>query len=1019
MSVSAATVLALGSPSSPALAKDLTALRRVVAQVIPSPVPGFDTPGPAAATPTPAPTPSPQLQAEPVAASPSPSPKASRRRGAPLRFSLTGNLTMGERSELSTRGDAASGTLTDSSLSTSTNNAGLLARIERRTASTSFELSVPAGFAVHSTTLGELQAGYYTPRFGFVYGAQPLNFLGGVPLGNTQRGLALVLPLKGGDVTMFDGPSGAGYGAGTERVSGLRARTLYRQTLFEFGAARARATDGSGHIDDFVFGFAQNRGLLSHSFEGAVQNQSDDAGDGARASAYQYRADYGSNTFYASGTVRRTSDGFMSLGSGFMQRDDFASFGIHGYLGRTNASLDSNLERSGTGASETDTRRNNLSLSRYFDRSNVTALATLSDQRTISSFGTTWQGGASGQLGFNIRDISAIVGVNALRTSNSFGGQNATMNYSGALQRQFGSYMASTGYQVTRQTGLDGQLQSVGNVAVTRTFGTTSFTLSNAFSHQLTAISNVIETTPQFTVTRRLSPALALAVNYGEQRTTDKMNPSGNARTRIFGVQIAAPFAIGSGVVQGRIDPNLPATISGIVVDDTNATQFTSFMSAIGNGVGNVAVVLDGNDVQRTDLSGRFQFNFVKPGVHQLRLETASLPRGVTADQPFATLTVLGGQSGQVNFRLGSYGGVEGHLNGRDASGALFPLPNVVLRLDGTLMTTTGPLGAYGFGRLSAGTHVVSIEPTSVAANVGFADLKQTVTVRNGEISVADFTAAPLGSIEGKLVYDRSLAPDFTGPVLNAYVVAEPGEHAAITDDQGNFIIDNLTAGTYTIDVDPETLPEDTGSITSSQTVTLDASGHAAGVTFTIGRKVKQVVFSFKTEETPLTATLSQNRLPPGGSATIAVDAPESSSGVTAELLSKRTPLHYDKTRKKWTGTVIVPLTARGGNVEVTAEINDKKAAAANASLTIDPSMPLVSITMEPHDPVRGQFVHVRARFLADVAPGTSIKWMDGQVTHLLKPISGRVYEFNVKISEQPMRGLLLTQGGELPIILR
>src|SRR5438270_707013 len=206
----------------------------------------------------------------------------------------------------------------------------------------------------------------------------------------------------------------------------------------------------------------------------------------------------------------------------------------------------------------------------------------------------------------------------------------------------------------------------------------------------------------------------------------------------------AAPFAIGSGVVQGRIDPSLPATISGIVADDSNSTQFTNFTNAIGNGVGNVAVVLDGNEVQRTDLSGRFQFNFVKPGVHQLRLETASLPRGVTADQPFATLTVLGGQAGQVNFRLGVYGGIEGHLLGRDAAGALFPIPSVVLRLDDTLITTTGPLGAYGFGRLSAGTHVVSVEPSSVVANVGFADLKKTVVVRNGEISTADFTAAPL-----------------------------------------------------------------------------------------------------------------------------------------------------------------------------------------------------------------------------------------------------------------------------------
>jgi hypothetical protein len=68
---------------------------------------------------------------------------------------------------------------------------------------------------------------------------------------------------------------------------------------------------------------------------------------------------------------------------------------------------------------------------------------------------------------------------------------------------------------------------------------------------------------------------------------------------------------------------------------------------------------------------------------------------------------------------------------------------------------------------------------------------------------------------------------------------------------------------------------------------------------------------------------------------------------------------------------------------------------------------------------MRGQYVQVRARFLADVHPGDKIRWLDGQLTKLGAPLTGRVYEFTVKISVQPMRGMLLTKQGQLPIILR
>src|SRR5690348_18116008 len=80
-----------------------------IAQVLP--VPGLGTPVPEATQ-----TPAPEIRT-PVSA-PRPAASPSVQHGGPLTFSLTGNLTFGEQSYASTRGDASSpGGLTSSGIS--------------------------------------------------------------------------------------------------------------------------------------------------------------------------------------------------------------------------------------------------------------------------------------------------------------------------------------------------------------------------------------------------------------------------------------------------------------------------------------------------------------------------------------------------------------------------------------------------------------------------------------------------------------------------------------------------------------------------------------------------------------------------------------------------------------------------------------------------------------------------------------------------------------------------------------
>jgi hypothetical protein len=114
-----------------------------------------------------------------------------------------------------------------------------------------------------------------------------------------------------------------------------------------------------------------------------------------------------------------------------------------------------------------------------------------------------------------------------------------------------------------------------------------------------------------------------------------------------------------------------------------------------------------------------------------------------------------------------------------------------------------------------------------------------------------------------------------------------------------------------------------------------------------------------------------------------------------------------------------VPSDASSGTVTISADVNGPQKTSASADLKIDPAMPIATFVLSPRRPMRGQYVQVRARFLADVHAGDTIRWSDGQITKLTRPLTGRVYEFTVKISVQPLTGLLLTRQARLPITLR
>ena len=989
-----------------------------LAQVMP--VPGLGTPVPEG---TPSPTASAGPTAAPGPSTPAPSPTPMRKpavvRGGPLTFTLSGSLSLGEHGSSSTRGDSsAPGGVTSTSQNQQSSNAGLMMQMERRTGASTLSLGVPLGISnVQGATLGQIQANYYTAHYGLQYMPQPVSVLGGVPMGVTLPGFSLVLPLHGGDVSLYQGRSILDLNAGA-RVYGARARVLAGRNLFELGMVRARRDDGLATVDSIIGGFASDNGNLNQLFEGAWQRRHGVSGN-RNVSALQYRLDYGSDSVYSTITARHVGAGFTGIGTGQMTADDQVSAAFH----TGPVDLQETLDRSGTGDQLARSRQGSLSFFHSFGKRHpVSAAWSFSDQRTRTTDSTQWLGTAGMQLATNFGQLTSLFQVQGSRSTSSSAPPLAGVTYQALFSEPIGDYTASAQFQKSRQIG-NATFNKIGQaqLSLSRQWGVTSLTLADTFTHTTTFTSNAFQTAPLLTVSRQLSPALALALSYGLQTTRDTMNPSSNGRSRIFNVQLTAPFSVGNGLVQGRANPKLPATISGSVINDIGNQG--PFAASVSNGVGNVMVVLDGAQMQRTDLSGRFQFNFVTPGHHTVQLELASLPRGVTPDQPVASIDVQGGQQGSVMFRIGTYGAIQGHVFGRDTTGGLLPMSGVVLSLDsGTQISTTGADGLYGFGRLAAGTHVITVETSSLPAMAALSSdmTTQKIAVRTGQIATLDFTAKPLGSIGGFVVFDASMAPQHTGGVLNAYVVAEPGDYAAITNEDGSFLLDNLPAGTYTLDVDPETTPKETGNISGPQTVTLDAGAQVQAVRFLIGVAQKNVVFTLKAVGPAMpTVSLDESRLPPGGATEVSVDADASAKNVAAGAFGKQFPLSYDKSRKKWVGTILVPLSANPGTESVDVISKGAHAVSSSTELSVDPKIPLATFVMTPRHPMHGQYVTVRARFLADVHPGDQIHWLDGQITKLSHPITGRVYEFTVKISVQPLRGLLLTRQGDLPITLR
>ncbi len=271
-----------------------------------------------------------------------------------------------------------------------------------------------------------------------------------------------------------------------------------------------------------------------------------------------------------------------------------------------------------------------------------------------------------------------------------------------------------------------------------------------------------------------------------------------------------------------------------------------------------------------TDSNGDFIFENLAPGAYTLVIETPPAGTAATVDPDglaslhAAEVTLTAGQAlADRDFGYRYDGSIAGLVfedtDGSEAQDGAEPgFDAVPVKLmegaNEVGATTTDSNGEFMFENLSAGTYTLVIEtpPAGTAATVdpdGLASLHAAeVTLTAGQaLADRDFGYRYDGSIAG-LVFedtDGSEAQDGAEPGFDAVPVKlmeganEVG--ATTTDSNGEFMFENLSAGTYTLVI--ETPPAGTAA-------TVDPDGlanlHEAEVTLAAGQSVTDQDFGYR-----------------------------------------------------------------------------------------------------------------------------------------------------------------------------
>ncbi len=899
---------------------------------------------------------------------------------------------------------------------------------ERRTEQSSLSITDAIGYGSGTGSGGTLLGSYQTPKYGLSYGqlAGPADTQ--LQVGGLARGVGLDFPMHNGELTYL-AATAAQQDDVTYRVYGLRRDWNglggYLSAAGYMGDAES--TDGREGI--FDFSYRRYGARLSTQTELAASETRDvsEMSDGVRMAA-AFQADLQGTNTLSTLNLRYDPQGFQSL-SGPIDGGLSADLSVRrhiGFLGDVGidlAHIDDQLE--GTDTVQHD---DHLTVSggrswSHFGMQYVAGLDSTRSEGTtqIQRTGALTMTESLGKLNLFETLQSAATQSTSLTTASGLAAQSqftfgaSRPMFGGAAAYQI-AHSVSQGDFSSAGTGLEQMLsyrRSVGRKADATVSETVSSSLNNGIASRLRDTG--------LTVVRRLSSVVAVQVAVDRYRQTGLGAGTGTA----FNASLVGPFGFGQPQAgYGRANPKLPAVIRGTVTFSSSPTPFAYNQPTI-RGFNNALVILDGGISQRTDSSGSFEFHFVSQGTHTIRIDPATLPPGLVLDREYQSFAVLGGQTMTVQFNVGNFAGIDGTVAATDSSGKKHPLGNVGIAIDGIQAVTTTSDGHYQVGRLSPGAHTISIVDATVPSTVAFTgDTKRTVTVTSGTQTPVDFTATTLGSIGGFVMAPADGAFGTPVGLKNVYVLAEPGDHAGITDDDGSFLLDNLQPGTYTISVDPDTIPDGLSVLSGPDAPIVLAGGAAvSGMVFHLGEGVKNVVYTFNDgKKLPIQLVTDPAVAPPG--ALVRIIARTTSKDVKALAVESDVlggfPLRFDRRVDGWTGALVVPPLTRG-DYALTVTAHTAAVSDGTALLSVDPRIPLFTLRLFPEKPEPGHTVKVSLKTLAPVDAGDTLLFEDGYKIALPKP-NGRLFVFDMRVWRKglPYAATVITKRGQtFPLSLR
>jgi hypothetical protein len=945
---------------------------------------------------TPAPAASPG-----TAPSPTPAPKRHSFLGqGAIIFTGTGNYDLGAR------GNARNGEGVDQS----TYQTNLTAGLERRTEQTAFSITEGLGYGEGLTSYGQLQAAYRTPGYELDYGAVAGGGETQLQIGGFTRGIRFVKPRPRGTLEFIAAAAfqqdNTGYRALGARRTYLSKRAKLALTLFDEHAIKGDSHNAIADVSWTRYGqtgSATAEIAAAHPYGVALAN------DGTQL-AFGVAATRAGKSGFASFTAQFEPSGFASLNSVVLPGMTADFLIRHDLFHNSSLSLDLGTDRTDSAGIEDTDKRATATFTTSIRKVTVTVLENYANSTGTTSATIDHSTGVIlGETLFNTQFSESLQ-----RTSTSGSSGDAFQNQIAfAESRQLlGGYVALTQSRGNSFSGGSAGKYSDNEYAYTKTIGrkkNLDLTLGYGQTLQTTiGIATPTETTT-VALTRRLSKVVSVRGSVSRIHQGGPTPGDSNA----FAVDLVGPFNVGSAQTLGRINPNLPATIKGRVFA-VSSSQFYG-AQAQQSGYGNVLIVLDGVQTQRTDSSGDYEFGFVKPGTHTVSIEPSSLGAGLVADHQLQTFKIQGGQVQEINFGVGNFSGVTGQLY-TTINGERHGIGDVTVVVDDLLRTVTDANGQFGIGGLTQGAHRVSIDISTLPSNAeltgGKSFSEKTVQCVNGSITRVDFTAERLGSVSGTVLYapDNGFG-DLRG-AKDVYVVANPGDHAAITDPDGGFIIDNLPAGKYTLSLDEDTLPAGESVVQGPDgDVYVPPEGKIDGIQFKLGSEPKEVVYTFNgAKKTTLQIATDLIKAPPGALVHVTVTgAPKGATGV--KLDTDNFGSHeLKRAGEAWVGSIVVPLTLGKGDYAISASA-EGASATGDAVVTVDPKIPLVLVHISPQHPSPGHSIRVVARIDAPVAEGDQVNFPDGYTVKLPKP-NGRVFAFDMRIWTHglPYNGSIITK---------